>query len=79
MEFEIKAVHESDLIQYLESLGIYKGIKNGEYICKHCESVITIENFLCVYPYDSKIEICCDNPKCYVLALNEMQEDAKSD
>ena len=73
-EVELKAVHEMDLENYLSSLGLLDALKEGKFNCKHCKIEITLDNFLCIYPIDDEIVICCDNPICYRKALIESKE-----
>ena len=49
-KMEIKAVHEDDLEKFLERLRLLDKIKNGEIHCAICGDVVTLDNFLCVYP-----------------------------
>ena len=79
MEFKIKAVHEAELEKYLKSLDIFNEIKEGKYQCRHCKTTITLENFLCMYPFNDEIVMCCDNPKCYQKALKEAKEALQPD
>ena len=74
MAVKVKAVHEADLEKYLESIGILNDILEGKISCRHCKDVITLENFLCMYPFDYELAISCNKPICYVRALQEAQE-----
>jgi len=75
MRFKLKAVHDADLENYLMSLGILDGIKNGDFKCKYCGTTITLENLLCLYPVNEEISICCDRPSCYQMALKEAEKE----
>ena len=61
----IKAVHDSDLEKFLERLRLLDKIKEGKIRCSICGEVVTLENFLCVYPEDGQIKVCCNKRECY--------------
>jgi len=74
MEIELKAVHEEELEKYLNGLGILDDLIEGKFKCRHCEIKITLDNFLCIYPVNDEIAICCENLKCYQKSLKESKE-----
>ena len=61
----IKAVHDSDLEKFLEKLKLLDKIKGGRLRCSICGDVVTLDNFLCVYPEDGQIKVCCNKRACY--------------
>ncbi len=61
----IKAVHDSDLEKFLAKLGLLDKIKEGKIRCGICGEVITLDNFLCVYPEEGQIKVCCNKRECY--------------
>jgi hypothetical protein len=61
----ILAVHEKDLDTFLESLGLLEALEKHELRCSLCDSIITRENFLCAYPENGKIQVCCNAVECY--------------
>lgn len=67
----IYAVHDRDLEAFLRSIGCLEKIQNEEIKCVECDSVITLENIGFILPSKDKIEICCDNPKCYYKIVEE--------
>ncbi|GAV24826.1 hypothetical protein ciss_07590 [Carboxydothermus islandicus] len=66
----IKAVHDDDLEQFLDSLGLLKKIRKGKMRCAKCNTTITLENFQCVYPEEGKIKVCCSKLECYRKVIN---------
>ncbi len=60
----IKVVHEDDLRILLHSLDIYDGIEQGEYVCMHCNEIITIENLWGILRKDDTIHVVCSNADC---------------
>lgn len=61
----IKAVHDSDIEKFLEKLRLLDKIKEGKIRCSVCGDVVTLENFLCVYPENEQIKVCCSKRECY--------------
>ncbi len=61
----IKAVHDSDLEKFLAKLGLLNKIKEGKIRCSICGDVITLDNFLCIYPEEGQIRVCCNKRDCY--------------
>lgn len=67
----IKAVHPEDIEKYLEGLGILQDVKLGKFTCGGCGKSITLDNIMCIYPEDEKIQFCCDDPKCYEILIRK--------
>lgn len=66
----IKAIYDDDLIEFLQNIGLYSKLSAGKVKCKFCGNIVTIENFLAVFPSQNKILISCNLPDC-VKQLNE--------
>lgn len=62
---KIRAVHDQDLENFLQSIGILNKIKSGRLHCSFCGTVITMDNFQCVYPQNKTIKACCSAVGCY--------------
>lgn len=71
---EILAVHEQDLDSFLASLGLLEAFKNQELKCAVCGSVITKDNFHCVYPDNGEIKVCCSLLDCYKTVLKKLRK-----
>ena len=69
----LRAVHESDLEQFLDKLGLLQEIDKGTLKCYVCGQKITKTNFHCVYPFEGEIRVCCDNPLCYEHVLSSIR------
>lgn len=67
----IKVVHERELDTLLESLGLSNLLDQGKLRCGVCNSKINRENFLCLYPSDDQILICCTKTECYKRILDK--------
>ncbi|MBZ9572287.1 hypothetical protein KJA15_03080 [Patescibacteria group bacterium] len=61
---KVKAVHESDLLKLLSSLGVLEQLKDGDYRCLNCSTVIDLDNLGAILVKDGKIKIICSNPNC---------------
>ena len=70
-KYRIRAVHEQDLEELLNSLGLFELMAQGELKCGICGSIANLDNLLCIYPSDDKVKVCCKNPQCYERILRE--------
>lgn len=69
MSDKISAVSDKDLVKLLKSLNLLDKINSNELKCSHCNDIITLDSVGCIYPYDNKINICCDRLSCYQSVL----------
>lgn len=60
----IKAVHDDDLVVFLNGLGIYSDFIHNKLSCAFCKDVITVENLHALFPDSGAIKICCSKPDC---------------
>jgi len=74
---EIKAVHERNLEEMLESLGVLDSVMKGLITCKFCGKKISLENINCVYPKKNEIVFCCDDISCFEKALSDQGNEAQ--
>jgi hypothetical protein len=65
MAKRILAVHEKNLDLFLKSLGLLEAFEKRELKCALCGSVITRDNFYCVYPENGIVKVCCNKLDCY--------------
>ena len=68
----IRAVHEQDLEELLNSLGLSALMAKGELKCGICGSIVNLENLLCIYPLGNEVKVCCKNQECYKSVLREL-------
>ena len=59
----IKAVHERDLKNFLESAGLLEAIKEGKLTCSLCGELVTIDNIV-RFVVGEDVQIICDRPGC---------------
>ncbi|OGY38651.1 MAG: hypothetical protein A2418_02895 [Candidatus Brennerbacteria bacterium RIFOXYC1_FULL_41_11] len=67
---EINAVHERDLDNLLQRLGVKDKFDAGEFLCKFCKEAVTKENLYSILPESGGINFVCDKPAC-VIAFTE--------
>lgn len=60
----IKAVYDADLENLVKSLDLDIGIENGEYKCKYCGTIISLENLQAILKENSEIKFICSNFEC---------------
>jgi len=63
----IAAVHDDDLVGFLDSLGVLSDVKRGDARCKFCRQVISLDNLVAVFPESGDIKFVCDKPGCLAL------------
>lgn len=71
---EIHAVHDDQLSQMIESLGLQGKIKHEKIKCKFCKSVITLNNINAIFPESGSIKIACDKPICVSELASYLQD-----
>lgn len=71
--FSLSAIHENELDDFLQHLGLLDEIKAGKVFCNFCEKKITLENLQCVYPLEGEIVFCCDDIRCYQHVLDSQR------
>lgn len=74
---QLNAVHESDLINLLERLGIKEKFENNRLKCKFCGDTINIENIYSVLPEAGTVNLICDKPQCITQLLSYLNEKKK--
>jgi hypothetical protein len=72
---EIKAVHEKNLEEMLESIGLLDSVKKGLILCHFCGKKISLENINCLYPKKGDIVFCCGDISCYEKALIDIESE----
>jgi hypothetical protein len=75
MANRILAVHENDLDAFLKSLGLLEAFEKQELKCALCGTTITKENFLCVFPENGEIKVCCNKLGCYEAIARRMGKE----
>ena len=77
-ENELKAVHDSDLGNFLKSIGEYEKVETGQAKCYFCGKVMSFDNIFSILPVNSNIGYCCNDNKCYKLLLEKGETENAS-
>lgn len=70
----ISAVHDDDLVGFLDSLGVLSDVKRGEVRCKFCREIISLDNLVAVFPESGDIKFVCDRPGCLAFLAQHRSE-----
>jgi len=65
----IKAVYDSELQSFLEKLGLWEDMKNGQLRCSFCNCVLTFANFGGIYKENGQLKPFCQKTECYLEVL----------
>jgi hypothetical protein len=60
----LQAVHDDDLEQVLQSLGVYNDFVHGRLRCAFCKDVITLQNLHSLFPDSGAVKASCTKPDC---------------
>ena len=60
----VRAIHDEDLHEFLESIGIRQSIEAGRIPCHVCGQTLTIDTVQAVLPINNKIAAVCSQPDC---------------
>jgi len=71
---KLNAVHDKDLNQLLDNLGLSKKMVNGKLKCKFTETPITLENLYSIFPESGDIKVVCDSPVAIKLFTEYVNE-----
>lgn len=71
---EVSVVHDDDLENFLNSLGVFQKFQQGKIKCKFCKTPITFENLHSIFPQSGVIKIVCDNLDCIRELSNLLRE-----
>lgn len=73
-ENEIKAVHEQDLENAIQTMGLLDELKAGKLTCKFCGTTITLENMHSILPHSQGFSFICDTPECVEKLMDYIEE-----
>ena len=61
---KLQAVHDDDLLEFLDSLHLLRDIEARRLKCHYCGTVITIEGLHSLYPESGQVRIVCNRSDC---------------
>ena len=64
IKIDIPAIHDKDLKNILEDLGLYEKFEKGELSCGNCNNNITWENLFALKKINTEIVLFCDEIDC---------------
>jgi hypothetical protein len=64
----LQAVHDDDLDELLERLGVAHDFRAGSTRCKFCGDVVNDSNLNALFPESGAVKFACTKPEC-VIAL----------
>lgn len=73
----INAVHDDDLLNLLNNLGLTEKLNSGSLKCKFTGTAITFDNLYSIFPESNTIKLVCDNPeaiKLFAEYLNDLKK-----
>jgi hypothetical protein len=74
MKENIKAIHDSEIKEFFERLGIVEKLANGELKCSVCKSTITEQNFRAITKKSEDLLFSCNRESCYTDFLEQHSE-----
>lgn len=60
----ISAVHDDDLVHFLEGIGVLAEVESGRATCKFCGQSVDLNNLIAVFPESGDIKFVCDRQGC---------------
>ncbi len=76
MREPVQAVHDVDVGELVESLGMTADLDGGRIFCSFCEERITPQSIGAVYPAGERIDIVCDRPQCMARLLTVLNRES---
>jgi hypothetical protein len=61
---KVRAVHDDDLLGFLDSIGLRRALETGEIKCHICGKQVTLENLQALLPLNKKFAVVCSEPTC---------------
>lgn len=71
-------MHDDDLPEFLEAIGIAGAFKDGRLTCKFCKQVVTAENLHAIFPEAGDVKVICDTPACVTYFLAYRQDKMRT-
>lgn len=63
-EHNIKFVHDSDIENYLKTIGLFEEVQKGTMKCVFCGNKISLDNLSILFPEEKSLKVVCSKPKC---------------
>ena len=76
MKGRVSAVHDDDLYEYVEKLGVRRRLERGEMTCFECHDPLSLENISAIFPDSGAIKGVCNKLDC-LSALMRWREERR--
>ncbi len=74
MAQNIKAVHDDDLNNLLENLGLLAKFNSGQIKCAFCGDVVNFGNLHSLFHHGGIIKMSCSKPVCVMSMMSKLEE-----
>ena len=74
MRGNLSAIHDDDLLSFLDHLGVRGRIERGELFCFCCHDPVSTESLAALFPDSGTIKAVCGKPAC-LLALVRWRDE----
>jgi len=73
-EKNLKAVHERDLQNLLEKVGLKEDFETNLVQCNFCGKIVNHKNLYSLFKESGAIKMVCDNPNCVATFLLHIEQ-----
>jgi len=70
----LRAVHDDDLEELLQSLGLLHDFRAGKLRCKFCKRIITWDNLHSLFPDSGAVKTVCNDIECIKALLGHVEK-----
>lgn len=71
---KVDAVHDDDLLNLLDNLGLKNKFIHHKLTCAFCESAIGWDNLHSIFPDSGSIKVCCTEAECVNKLIAKFRE-----
>lgn len=70
----LPAVHDDDLLELLNNLGLIGPLERGEVRCRFCETTVTADSLGAIFPAHGSVWVVCSEADCLQKLLRDRDE-----
>ena len=74
MSQNLKAVHDNDLINLLDSINLLNKFNAGKLTCAYCNDVINFENLHSIFQESRTMKLSCSKPDCVIALMAKIEK-----
>lgn len=76
---DLFAVHDVDLVDVMDELGLLADLDAGILGCEECEDPVTLKSIFALVPTrDNKVAVICTRPACVSMLHQHLQQEDAS-